>query len=115
MGDSNVGLSGKLLLDPQWDYYELSSGSKVCDGELRCDNGKCLRSIGDRCDGKNDCGDNSDEGKTCQASPDLRLRLVGGRADYEGRIEVRFCKETLHVGISFNSKNIAKSSIFTEF
>jgi hypothetical protein len=86
--DSNVGMSGKMLEDSQWDYYELKSGSLTCDPELKCDNGKCLRSAAERCDGKNDCGDNSDEKKNCGATQDLRLRLVGGRAENEGRIEV---------------------------
>ena len=33
------------------------------DGKLRCDNSKCV-TFSNRCDGNNDCGDNSDE-KDC--------------------------------------------------
>ena len=95
LADNNVGLSGKLITDGQWDYYELSSGSMSCERDLRCDNGKCLRSLAERCDGKNDCGDGSDEKRNCRATPDLKIRLVGGRSDNEGRIEVESGKGNL--------------------
>ena len=84
------------------------SGSTTCDRELKCDNGKCLRTIHERCDGKNDCGDNSDEKKTCQTTPDLRIRLVGGRSDNEGRIEVR----AFVTSLNFNTAKDAQCDHF---
>ena len=81
-------MSGKLISDSQWDYYEFKSGSTTCERQLLCDNGKCLRSAEEVCDGKNDCGDNSDEKRNCRTTPDLKVRLVGGRSENEGRIEV---------------------------
>ncbi len=90
LSEGNVGTLGALSGDePQWDYYELTSESVDCDDRLRCPSGKCLRDD-QLCDGKNDCGgdDGLDE-RLCSISPNLRIRLVGGNGDNEGRVEIK--------------------------
>ena len=57
LNEENIGMSGKLLRDRQWDYYEFSSESMTCRADLKCPNGKCLKEE-QVCDGKDDCGDN---------------------------------------------------------
>jgi len=79
-----------LVEDPEWDYYlkrEVESEFS-CDQDLLCDNGVCLTSSDAFCDGKNDCGDNSDE-KNCSKSYNFQIKLVGGRSKNEGTIEVK--------------------------
>lgn len=51
LNELNVGLSGKLTFDTQWDYYELRDETKVCSDRLKCANGKCLKDV-ELCDGK---------------------------------------------------------------
>ena len=46
------------------------------------------------CDGVNDCGDRSDEvlrsdGSNCKSQLDFQVRLAGGNASHEGRVEVK--------------------------
>lgn len=87
ISESNVGLSGKLVADWQWDFYELASESTTCPDRLRCPSGKCLTEE-ELCDGKDDCGNKFDE-QSCRHKPNLRIRLVGGRNSAEGRVEVK--------------------------
>ncbi len=35
LNEQNIGMSGKLITDSQWDYYELGSKSTVCEQDLR--------------------------------------------------------------------------------
>ena len=85
--EDNIGSTGALRPDADWDYYELTTETAVCPPELQCPNGKCLTES-QVCDGKDDCGDKHDE-SACRQRPDLRLRLVGGRSRAEGRLEVK--------------------------
>ena len=89
LSESNVGRSGGLARDRQWDHYEKTAEAASCAGELECRSGKCLER-GQICDGKDDCGDGSDE-SSCPSDrrPNLRLRLSGGRSANEGRVEVK--------------------------
>ncbi|PSN37221.1 hypothetical protein C0J52_12660 [Blattella germanica] len=88
LSDSNVGLSGGLIKQSGWDYYEMKSHSVVCDGRFKCDNGKCLN-VSKICNGKNDCGDKSDE-KNCSAEYiGYEIRLAGSNFTNEGRVEVK--------------------------
>ncbi len=62
LSEDNIGSSGRLIndyVDRNWSYYERINEQFIC-GEATCSNGKCLQQplI---CDGKNDCGDGSDE------------------------------------------------------
>lgn len=89
LSDTNNGLTGKLVNDRQWDYYEMRSSATVCEANLRCDNGKCLKED-QLCDGKHDCGpeDLTDE-QSCRNSPKLKVRLVGGRSPNVGWVEIK--------------------------
>lgn len=42
LSDSNVGLSGNLVEEEGWDYYEIKSLSVKCDDKFQCGNGKCI-------------------------------------------------------------------------
>lgn len=87
LSEDNVGTAGRLEGDRQWDHYELRSQRVTCNETLRCPSGKCLEDGARLCDGKDDCGDKHDE-RDCDARPNVRLRLAGGRANNEGRVEI---------------------------
>ena len=79
LNEQNIGSSGKLLQETEWDYYELSSQSTICEASMTCKNGKCLKEE-QICDGKLDCDhelDKTDE-RNCPVKADLKVRLVGG-------------------------------------
>ena len=56
LSESNVGLSGGLERDRQWDHYERRAEAADCEGQQKCGSGKCLLRE-QICDGKDDCGD----------------------------------------------------------
>ena len=58
----------------------------VCDD--KCLNGKCLKE-NQICDGKIDCDDQSDESSCFGSGPNLQVRIVGGSASHQGRVEVK--------------------------
>ena len=85
LSEDNIGSSGMLEnhdIDQSWDYFERIDKQIVCN--TNCSNGKCLNE-GLLCDGKNDCGDNSDE-RNCATQPNLSVRIVGvdGSPSHEG-------------------------------
>ncbi|KAJ1526154.1 hypothetical protein ONE63_009314 [Megalurothrips usitatus] len=90
----NVGETGALQRANRtaWDYFERLETAEPCDAPDRfaCANGKCVNATA-TCNGCNDCGDRSDEADAvCTASTiGYELRLAGGKAKNEGRIEVR--------------------------
>ncbi|KAK3908488.1 Lysyl oxidase-like protein 2 [Frankliniella fusca] len=73
-----------------WAYYERKSHSDPCNDPTRflCANGKCVNAT-NSCNGRDDCGDRSDEaaGVCTAATIGYQLRLAGGKAKNEGRIE----------------------------
>jgi hypothetical protein len=42
LSDSNIGLSGNLVAEEGWNYYEVKSLSVKCDNNFQCDSGKCI-------------------------------------------------------------------------
>ena len=75
LSEDNIGSSGMLAnddIDQTWNYFERIDTKIVCN--TNCTNGKCLKE-GLMCDGKDDCGDNSDE-MFCQTQPNLQVRIV---------------------------------------
>lgn len=88
LSDSNRGLSGDMVSSPGWTYYERKVYAVDCSGEkFECPNGKCINQTS-VCDGRNDCGDRSDE-IVCQSEVDFQIRLVGSNKTNEGRVEVK--------------------------
>lgn len=97
LSGSNVGETGSLQRANRtaWTYYERLSTATPClsPSHFQCRNGKCLNAT-QHCDGRNDCGDKSDEAADgADACTPQRvgwqLRLAGGKAANEGRVEVR--------------------------
>ncbi|XP_020289719.1 uncharacterized protein LOC109857630 isoform X2 [Pseudomyrmex gracilis] len=84
----NIGLTGALKPDKQFDYYEMKERSLNCDDMYVCNNRKCINQT-QVCDGKNDCGDHSDESVCTVENLDYDIRLAGANNSYEGRIEVK--------------------------
>ena len=85
--ESNVGISGSLVEDSEWTYYERKETQVTCPEKLRCESGKCFNAT-QVCDGKYDCLDRKDE-NDCVANPNLQVRLVGGDSPNAGRIEIK--------------------------
>ena len=86
LSEDNIGSSGMLKnddVDQTWDYFERMDTKIICN--TNCTNGKCLTE-GLMCDGKNDCGDNSDE-MFCSTQPNLQVRIVdvNGNPSNEGK------------------------------
>jgi len=88
LSDSNIGLTGALNPDKQFDYYEMRERSVDCDNMYICDNHKCINQS-QVCDGKNDCHDRSDESVCTVENLDYGIRLAGANDSHEGRIEVK--------------------------
>ncbi|KAE8736584.1 hypothetical protein FOCC_FOCC017961 [Frankliniella occidentalis] len=99
LSSANVGETGSLQRANRtaWTYYEREALSDPCNDPTRflCANGKCVNAT-DRCNGRDDCGDRSDEasGVCTPATIGYELRLAGGKAKSEGRIEADVvCRE----------------------
>ncbi|XP_011881077.1 PREDICTED: uncharacterized protein LOC105569323 isoform X2 [Vollenhovia emeryi] len=88
LSNSNIGLTGALKPDKEFDYYEMKERSVNCDGMYICNNHKCINQT-KVCDGKNDCNDRSDESICTAENFGYDIRLAGANNSYEGRIEVK--------------------------
>lgn len=88
LSDSNVGLSGSLKPTSGYDYYEMTERSINCRDMFVCNNQKCVNQSR-VCDGKNDCGDRSDENVCTAQNLDYAIRLAGSNSSNEGRVEVK--------------------------
>ncbi|XP_017796224.1 PREDICTED: uncharacterized protein LOC108577555 [Habropoda laboriosa] len=88
LSDSNVGTTGSLKPNKEYDYYEMKERSMNCEGMFVCGNGKCINQS-QVCNGKNDCNDRSDENICTVENLDYAIRLAGSEDDSEGRVEVK--------------------------
>ncbi|XP_076673299.1 uncharacterized protein LOC143371719 isoform X2 [Andrena cerasifolii] len=88
LSDSNVGMTGSLKPDSEFDYYEMKERSLNCEGMYVCGNQKCVNQT-QVCDGKNDCNDRSDENICTAENLNYGIRLAGSNNSHEGRIEVK--------------------------
>ncbi|XP_074647198.1 neurotrypsin-like [Tubulanus polymorphus] len=72
------------------DYYEVTALIGSCDAtsNFACKNGRCISKT-DKCNGKDDCGDLSDE-EGCGTDSPFRIRLADGGSASEGRVEVQY-------------------------
>ncbi|XP_046667977.1 uncharacterized protein LOC124359347 isoform X2 [Homalodisca vitripennis] len=93
LSESNIGLSGKLVANQsEWEYYERSSHSIDCSDKFVCGNRKCINQTS-TCNGRNDCGDRSDEKNCSAANLGYEIRLGGSNVSHEGRIEIKILGE----------------------
>ena len=88
LSDSNVGMTGSLQPNKEYNYYEMKDRSIDCNGMFVCENRKCINKT-QVCNGKNDCNDRSDESICTVENLDYQIRLAGSENDYEGRVEVK--------------------------
>ncbi|XP_014283793.1 uncharacterized protein [Halyomorpha halys] len=88
LSESNIGLSGNRTHAPGWDYYEVKSKSIQCKNSFVCGNGKCIAQE-TVCNGRDDCGDRSDEGDCTWLKQKIQIKLTGGTKPNEGTIEVK--------------------------
>ncbi|XP_042873054.1 neurotrypsin-like isoform X2 [Penaeus japonicus] len=88
---TNDVVSSGLVPSSREVFYELRSRRSVCGSRLRCGNEKCV-DRGKACDGKDDCGDNTDE-RQCRAPMKYETRLVGGSGAHEGNIQIKVGSE----------------------
>ncbi|XP_054258708.1 uncharacterized protein LOC128983440 [Macrosteles quadrilineatus] len=93
LSDANIEMTGKLSTNqPDWEYYERISESINCTNMFQCANGKCIPKQS-TCNGKNDCGDRSDERNCSAANLGYEIRLGGSNKKNEGRIEIKILGE----------------------
>ncbi|XP_054002580.1 uncharacterized protein LOC128889196 isoform X1 [Hylaeus anthracinus] len=88
LSDGNVGMTGALKPNREFDYYEMKERSVNCEGKFVCDNRKCINQT-QVCNGKNDCLDRSDESICTVENLDYEIRLAGTENKHEGRVEVK--------------------------
>lgn len=81
--------TGQFKFSRREDLYELISQLNDCEGMHRCDNDRCVE-MSEVCDGKDQCGDFSDE-KSCVTGSrdDVSVRLMDGTR-LSGRVEVKY-------------------------
>ncbi|KAG7212821.1 hypothetical protein KM043_002178 [Ampulex compressa] len=88
LSDRNIGMTGSLNPNTEFDYYEMKERKLNCTGMYVCANQKCINES-QVCDGKNDCNDRSDENVCSAQNLDYAIRLAGAKNSHEGRVEVK--------------------------
>ncbi|XP_011309763.1 uncharacterized protein teq isoform X2 [Fopius arisanus] len=88
LSDHNVGTTGALVIDIDFDFYEMNDRKIDCTDMFICSNKKCINQT-QVCDGKNDCNDRSDESICTLENLDYGIRLMGSETSNEGRVEVK--------------------------
>ncbi|CAG0882026.1 unnamed protein product [Cyprideis torosa] len=86
LSDQNEGTSGAVVEDQRFFFYERKEFVIDCRKGFVCSNKKCIKKD-EVCNGKQDCGDESDE-VDCEI-PEVEVRLVGGMKPSEGTIEIK--------------------------
>lgn len=88
LSSDNLVTTGALKAEAGYTYFEMTSRAIDCNRKFICDNKKCINQT-EVCDGKNNCGDRSDENICTAENLDYGIRLGGSDNNYEGRVEVK--------------------------
>ena len=77
--------------------YICTAKTEATNFSCRCDNNKCVTKT-KYCDGKNDCGDNSDEPSDCETSCLSLFKYLHPKKLCDGRIDCYHAKQDANHG-----------------
>ncbi|CAL4061058.1 unnamed protein product, partial [Meganyctiphanes norvegica] len=85
LSSNDIVMSG-VISSIQETVYEHKFRRGSCTGRHTCHNQRCVSKT-DLCNGRDDCGDNSDE-SSCRKQIKYETRLIGGKLPNEGNIQI---------------------------